>query len=102
MARWQPGQCGNPRGRPRVVGEIRDLARGQTEHAIEVLISVMRDGKASAAARIAAAREILDRGWGRPPQAEPTAYDRQQEEEAELELVLAELAEERARKSAPS
>jgi hypothetical protein len=49
--------------------EIRSLARGRTKSALNVLIAVMRSTKSPPAARIAAANAILDRGWGRPPQA---------------------------------
>jgi len=33
------------------------------------LVEIMTDTKAPAAARVAAAVAVLDRGWGRPPQA---------------------------------
>ena len=49
--------------------EIRSLARSRTSSALNVLIAVMRDAKSPPAARIAAANAILDRGWGKPPQA---------------------------------
>jgi hypothetical protein len=49
--------------------EIRSLARSRTKSALNVLIAVMRNTKSPPAARIAAANAILDRGWGKPPQA---------------------------------
>jgi hypothetical protein len=49
--------------------EIRSLARGHTKTALNVLVGVMRNTKAPAPARIAAANAILDRGWGKAPQA---------------------------------
>ena len=49
--------------------EIRSLARSHTRTALNVLVGVMRSNDATAAARIAAANAILDRGWGKPPQA---------------------------------
>jgi GNAT superfamily N-acetyltransferase len=49
--------------------EIRSLARSRTKSALDVLIAVMRNTKSPPAARIAAANAILDRGWGKPPQA---------------------------------
>ena len=60
------GESGNPHGRPRVVLNVRDLAREHTEAAIETLASIMVDPEAHAAARISAASEILNRGFGRP------------------------------------
>ena len=47
----------------------RSLARGRTRTALSVLAAVMRNPKTPPAARIAAANAILDRGWGKPPQA---------------------------------
>lgn len=67
--RFQPGQSGNPRGRPKRDLELAELARGYTADALETLVSLMSDGRAPPAARVAAAMAILDRGWGRPPQA---------------------------------
>ena len=66
--RFQPGQSGNPGGRPREVGHVRELARQRTEKAVETLETIMEDPKAPAAARVTAAQALLDRGWGRAPQ----------------------------------
>jgi hypothetical protein len=49
--------------------EIRSLARTHTETAIRTLAGIMNQEKAPAAARVAAANAILDRGWGKPAQA---------------------------------
>ena len=65
---FKPGISGNPGGRPQVIKEVRDLARAYTVEAIETLNSIMLDKKAPAAARIAAAQAILDRGYGKPSQ----------------------------------
>jgi hypothetical protein len=65
---WKPGQSGNPGGRPRVVGALRDLAREHTQAALDALLSIMRDEAAPSAARVAAAVHVLDRGYGRPTQ----------------------------------
>ena len=65
---FKAGISGNPGGRPKVIGEVRDLARAYTIEAIETLNSIMSDKKAPAAARIAAAQAILDRGYGKPSQ----------------------------------
>ena len=53
----------------KTVTEIRSLARSHTKTAINVLVGVMRSKDATAAARVSAANAILDRGWGRAPQA---------------------------------
>jgi hypothetical protein len=54
---------------PKTVTEIRSLARSHTRTALNVLVGVMRNTKAAAPARIAAANAILDRGWGKAAQA---------------------------------
>jgi hypothetical protein len=48
--------------------EIRSLARTYTRSAIRTLVTVMSHPKTSAAAKVAAANSILDRGWGRAHQ----------------------------------
>src|SRR3982074_2095942 len=53
---------------PKSITEIRSLARSHTRTALNVLVGVMRNTKATAPARIAAANAILDRGWGKATQ----------------------------------
>ena len=48
---------------------MRELARLHDEDAINTLAEIMQDPNKPARARVAAADAILDRGWGRPPQA---------------------------------
>ena len=48
--------------------EMRSLARTHTRMAISMLVYVLRNPKASAAAKVAAANSILDRGWGKATQ----------------------------------
>lgn len=64
---FQPGQSGNPGGRPKAVARVRDLAREHTETAIDVLVQIATSGE-SEAARVSAASAILDRGYGKPTQ----------------------------------
>ena len=54
---------------PKAVTEIRSLARSHTRSALNVLVAVMRNTKATPPARVAAANAILDRGWGKATQA---------------------------------
>ncbi len=49
--------------------DIRSLARSQTEKAVKVLVGIMSQSKAPAAARVAAANALLDRGWGKAAQS---------------------------------
>ena len=68
MAKFEKGHSGNPGGRPKIIGEVQDLARQHTAEAIKTLALIMRDKKAPAAARAMASNSILDRAYGRPPQ----------------------------------
>ena len=58
---WKPGQSGNPGGRPKGIAR---LAREHGDKALNVLVSALDDDDGRI--RIAAAREILDRGYGKP------------------------------------
>jgi hypothetical protein len=59
MAKWKKGQSGNPGGRPKVLAELRDLARRHAPVAIAELARLSTKAK-SETARVAAIRELLD------------------------------------------
>jgi uncharacterized protein DUF5681 len=65
---WTKGQSGNPTGRRKEVGPVRELAKQYTEAAIDTLAKVMQDENAPHSARVAAAEALLARGWGKPQQ----------------------------------
>ena len=65
---FQKGTSGNPGGRPRVLGDVQELARERSPEAINTLAAIMDDPKAPQAARVAAANSLLDRGYGKPTQ----------------------------------
>src|SRR5215468_10481360 len=65
---FQKGQSGNPGGRPKEIAEVKELARQHMPAAIEALVSIMNNSKASDAARVSAATALLDRGYGKPQQ----------------------------------
>lgn len=64
---FRPGQSGNPGGRPKGFTELREAARTHTKTALETLVAILKTGSDSA--KVAAATAILDRGWGKAPQA---------------------------------
>jgi hypothetical protein len=64
---FQPGQSGNPGGRPKTIGAVRDLAREHTPAAIAALVQIATAGE-SEAARVSASTALLDRAWGKAPQ----------------------------------
>ena len=67
---WQKGMASpNAGGRPAVIRDLREAAQGYSAEALETLASVMRDQASPPAATVAAARELLDRGFGKAVQA---------------------------------
>lgn len=58
---WGKGQSGNPGGRPK---GIAAKAREHTDKALDVLVAGM--GDEDPRVRVSAAKEVLDRGWGKP------------------------------------
>jgi len=67
---WQKGMVSpNAGGRPAVIRDLREAAQGYSAEALETLASVMRDQASPQAAKVAAARELLDRGFGKAVQA---------------------------------
>lgn len=68
LGRILPGQPAmNPRGRRPLSHRARTLARRYTKQAVETLAREMIEAQRSSD-RIAAASELLNRGWGRPAQ----------------------------------
>ena len=61
---WVKGQSGNPSGRSKNLVEIEKLARQHAPAAIAALALALTDPKTS----VAAAKVLLDRGFGMPAQ----------------------------------
>ena len=68
MAQFQPGQSGNPGGRPKGEAKVRAAAQEHGEAAIGVLFAALSDEDARV--RIKAAEVLLDRGFGKPHQTQ--------------------------------
>ena len=64
---FQPGQSGNPGGRPKENAEVKAAARAAGPEAIEKLLELMRGDDRRTA--LAAAQALLDRGFGKPSQS---------------------------------
>lgn len=63
------GNRANPGGRPKSNHKITELARQHTELALRTLAEIAGDEEAPHSARVSACSALLDRGWGKPPQA---------------------------------
>ena len=81
---FKAGMSGNPCGRPKAVEEVRELARAHCPDAIAELARLAVKAK-SECARIAAIRELLDRGYGKATQ--PLA-DETRPDEGPFEFTL--------------
>ena len=63
---WQKGQSGNPSGRPKGIAAIVK-ERTDPSELVDILRDCANDPRAKWSERIAAVRELADRGWGKAP-----------------------------------
>ena len=73
---------------PKALTEIRSLARASSRIAISTLTGICGAKDAPPAARVAARRALLDRGWGKPAQARTGA-----DGEREIQVTIRHLVE---------
>ncbi len=85
---FKPGQSGNPSGRPKESPSVEARAAKHIPAAIRAIVDLMQNSKDDRI-RLAAAKEILDRGIGKSKQA--TASETNNKHEAQ-DLNDAELA----------
>ena len=62
---WSPGQSGNPSGRPKVMAEIRELARKKGPGAFRRIVWLARKAE-DERVRLRANEVILERAYGKP------------------------------------
>jgi hypothetical protein len=60
---------------PKNLGHIESLARSYTDTAIKTLAGIMMEQTSPPMGRIAAAKVLLDRGWGKPKEMPHSEVD---------------------------
>ena len=78
--------------KPKRVIDLKSLARSYTEVAVSTLGGIAKDGE-SESARVAAAAQLLDRGWGKANQPHDAKV------EGELRITIRNIIEGKAKDS---
>src|SRR5262245_33327244 len=71
---FRRGQSGNPNGRPRIVGDLRDLCRRFGAEGVKLLAEIARSKDQPARARVEAIKELFARGYGRTVSASDAMF----------------------------
>jgi hypothetical protein len=68
--KWQPGQSGNPGGRPKVPEDLKKSCRRLSMRGMKVLEEIITSKSATTkdSDRIAAVRLVMEYGFGKPTQ----------------------------------
>jgi len=82
---FAPGKSGNPSGRPKEHSEIKRLALEASPQAFSVIVSLLHDQDKKVA--MSAAKEILDRAFGKPGQSVELSGNKERPLQALLEIV---------------
>ena len=70
---WQPGQSGNPSGRPKANPYMDKLLEEHAVEAVNVIVQGMRSDDEKT--RLSASKEVLDRKYGKAAQSLTVAGD---------------------------
>ncbi len=73
--RFLPGHKILSDGRPKIPDNVKEAIRAACPEAVQYLIEVMRNPKEKTAHRLEAAQTLLDRGYGKPTQAQDISLD---------------------------
>jgi len=65
---WEPGQSGNPGGRPKMPPELLQRLRDFTPRVIEIWQEIANDTRLKPEPRLRATELIAERAYGKPPQ----------------------------------
>jgi hypothetical protein len=101
-SRWKPGQSGNPnkvyaRKVPGIARKIRECLNDDPTPLIYGLIDIACNEKEKTSDRIAAYRELLDRGYGKAPAFAPIeSKDDDPLERSDLDKAILEIVDELA------
>ena len=91
---FRPGQSGNPSGTSGRYGEVVRLCQAAGPEIAKALIEIALDRNEDSRARIVAAQEVFNRGFGRPktevktPQGGSATLDASKLTDRELEVLL--------------
>ena len=86
--RFRKGHSGNPGGRPKEIGHVKELAREHTVAAVKTLAEIMGNIKEPAAARARAAEALLNRAWGTPESTANVNLSNEPATEQLIQIIL--------------
>lgn len=67
--KFQPGNCANPGGRPKIPEEVKEMARAASPQAMKALIGILESQDSRPNDIIRAAEVIMNRAYGTPTQS---------------------------------
>ena len=73
--RFAPGSTGNPKGRPKIPKDVKEMLKAATADAAKLLIDTMKNQEADLKLRVDCAERVLDRVYGKASQPIEGAFD---------------------------